>query len=54
MSDDEARIDVGGDAACWLSKLCPECGAMLESPDECWRCRARFDADGAVVSADGS
>jgi len=32
-----------GDDACWLGKLCPECGAMpTEDPeaaaDRCWRC----------------
>src|SRR5690606_15939173 len=24
--------EAGGDPACWLSKLCPECGAMLDGP----------------------
>jgi hypothetical protein len=30
----------GGDAACWLSQVCTECGAFLESPESgpCWRC----------------
>jgi Oxygen-sensitive ribonucleoside-triphosphate reductase len=32
----------GGDAACWLSQVCPECGALLEGPStSCWRCGAR-------------
>ncbi|WP_298040737.1 hypothetical protein [uncultured Microbacterium sp.] len=35
MSDD----DMGGDSACWLSKVCPECGAMLDHCGAlCWRC----------------
>jgi len=30
----------GGDAACWLSQVCTECGALLEAavPMPCWRC----------------
>jgi len=30
----------GGDAACWLTSVCPECGAMREGPGACWRCGA--------------
>ena len=33
----------GGDAACWLGALCPECGAMpSEGTDRCWRCGAQL------------
>ncbi len=30
----------GGDAARWLSQVCTECGALLETPLPalCWRC----------------
>lgn len=33
----------GGDPACWLDRVCAECGAFLEgeaSPEglTCWRC----------------
>jgi uncharacterized protein YeaO (DUF488 family) len=29
----------GGDPACWLSQVCPECGALIERPTvACWRC----------------
>lgn len=34
----------GGDAACWLGELCPECGAVPEGEGAqdptvpCWRC----------------
>jgi hypothetical protein len=29
----------GGDAACWLSEVCADCGALNESPTApCWRC----------------
>ena len=31
--------DAGGDAACWLHELCPECGAVPDAPaTRCWRC----------------
>jgi uncharacterized OB-fold protein len=31
----------GGDAACWLSEVCPDCGALNETPTgPCWRCGA--------------
>jgi hypothetical protein len=29
--------DEGGNAACWLDRVCPECGAFVEGP-ACWRC----------------
>ncbi|WP_200804043.1 hypothetical protein [Pseudonocardia thermophila] len=33
--------DEGGDAVCWLNRLCPECGAMPNRGEEtCWRCGA--------------
>jgi transposase len=40
--------DQGGDPVCWLSRTCPECGAM-PSPedgdaDRCWRCGRTRDA----------
>lgn len=37
-------VDTGGDAACWLGELCPECGAVPEGEGAqdptvpCWRC----------------
>ncbi len=35
MDDD----DLGGDSACWLAKVCPECGALLDDISQpCWRC----------------
>jgi hypothetical protein len=31
----------GGDPVCWLSELCPECGAMpAGDANRCWRCGA--------------
>jgi hypothetical protein len=29
-----ARYDLGGDPACWLSRVCPMCGRISEAPDE--------------------
>jgi len=41
--------EYGGDSACWLAKVCPECGALLEdSSAPCWRCGLE---PGAVRSA---
>jgi rubrerythrin len=40
---DEADPDAGGgDPACWLHRICPECGAVLSSapPTVCPRCGA--------------
>ncbi|MGP6177780.1 hypothetical protein ACTU6U_10820 [Microbacterium sp. A196] len=35
MSEEEES----GDSACWLSLVCPECGAMLDDrAGPCWRC----------------
>lgn len=50
-----------GDPACWLNQLCPDCGAMLDTPEPgllrvtCWRCDAqiRFGDDGPEVAAPG-
>lgn len=33
--------DAGGDPVCWISRVCTECGALLENVDApCWRCGA--------------
>ncbi|GAB3809081.1 hypothetical protein GCM10028798_36180 [Humibacter antri] len=39
--------DEGGDAACWLSHVCTECGALVEgsTATPCWRCGAIHDPD---------
>ena len=33
-------IDQGGDAACWLGRVCDNCGALIEGSRgvPCWRC----------------
>jgi len=39
-----------GDAACWLARVCPECGALDESREAaevCARCGARLAEAGA-------
>lgn len=37
---DAGRDDEGGDPACWLSRVCPECGlfAVSDPPTTCERC----------------
>jgi len=33
-------IEQGGDAACWLGRVCDTCGALIEGSRgvPCWRC----------------
>jgi hypothetical protein len=42
MSADEE----GGDPACWLGRVCPECGLLAEEPPPtvCARCGAELPA----------
>jgi rubrerythrin len=37
----------GGDPACWLNQVCPECGQFTERqpPGICPRCGAQIPAD---------
>ena len=52
MADDPVPdAEDGGDAVCWLHRLCPECGAMPtgEHPQKCWRCGATLP-DGPEAS----
>jgi hypothetical protein len=39
--------DAPGDPACWLRRVCPQCGAMAASdpPTTCPRCDAAMPAD---------
>ncbi|HEY2203322.1 MAG TPA: hypothetical protein VGH99_02430 [Pseudonocardia sp.] len=50
--------DAVGDPACWLDRLCPECGAMPtgDGTGRCWRCGepATGPAPGATDPAPGS
>jgi len=34
-------LDQGGDAACWLGRVCDNCGALIEGSRgvPCWRCK---------------
>jgi rubrerythrin len=36
----------GGDPACWLERVCAECGALVEGelPAKCWRCGVEVTA----------
>lgn len=40
MSEDPGMTDEGGDPACWLNRVCTECGLFLEDPaaPTCPRC----------------
>lgn len=39
--------DEGGEEACWLHRLCSECGAVLEGQrPRCWRCGTAIGLDG--------
>jgi len=47
--------EYGGDSACWLSKVCPECGALLDDPaSPCWRCGLRPGDESPADEAPGS
>lgn len=39
--DEDLDEDVGGDPACWLNRVCPECGLFVEdrTAPVCPRCR---------------
>jgi len=40
-------MDSDGDPVCWLSRVCPECGLLVDGPlpAVCERCGARVEAD---------
>jgi len=44
---DETAAERGGDPACWLASVCPECGrfAAAEPPTPCPRCGTLVDPD---------
>ncbi|MEA5119615.1 MAG: hypothetical protein VB036_18625 [Propionicimonas sp.] len=33
-------VGTGGDPACWLAQVCPQCNALVEGPvgTPCWHC----------------
>ena len=39
--DDEP--EQGGDPACWLDRVCAECGRLVEAGDRCPACGAQLD-----------
>ncbi|HEY1920217.1 MAG TPA: hypothetical protein VGH27_31995 [Streptosporangiaceae bacterium] len=43
--DEPASEDRPGDPACWLNRVCPRCGTLVEteSPVECPSCHTRLD-----------
>jgi len=44
-ADEAASLDVGGDAACWLGRVCDNCGALVEGSRgvPCWRCKTPWE-----------
>jgi uncharacterized protein len=44
---DEQRPTEGGDPACWIGQVCPECGRFSEqaNPVTCPNCGAAFPED---------
>lgn len=44
---EQAAQDTGGDPACWLNSVCPDCGRFVEArpPTTCPRCGAEIVAD---------
>jgi hypothetical protein len=54
MAEDDATLrprpapeDEGGDPACWLRRVCPECGRLADEdpPTRCAACGAEVPAD---------
>lgn len=42
---DIAPMEQGGDAACWLGRVCDNCGALIEGSRgvPCWRCKTPWE-----------
>lgn len=38
-------IEMGGDPACWLGRVCDNCGALVEGSRgvPCWRCKTPWE-----------
>ncbi len=47
VSTDVETDDEGGDPACWLSRVCPDCGLLAddEPPTRCERCAAELTGE---------
>ncbi|GHE76561.1 hypothetical protein GCM10017786_02050 [Amycolatopsis deserti] len=45
--DHNAEPAEGGDPACWLARVCPDCGlvADVDPPTVCRRCGARLEGE---------
>ncbi|HEX3590480.1 MAG TPA: hypothetical protein VHV74_12690 [Pseudonocardiaceae bacterium] len=43
----ERRVEEGGDPACWLGRVCPECGRLTDrdAPATCPNCGAALPPD---------
>jgi hypothetical protein len=47
VARDEEATDQGGDAACWLGRVCDNCGALIEGSRgvPCWRCNTPWQPE---------
>jgi uncharacterized paraquat-inducible protein A len=45
--DEPEELEEGGEPACWLHRLCPECDAVQDEarPARCWRCGAALGGE---------
>ncbi|RAG82531.1 hypothetical protein DN069_27170 [Streptacidiphilus pinicola] len=61
MSENEDQLlgreepEEGGEPACWLHRLCPECDAVQDEarPTRCWRCGATLGGTASGGTASG-
>jgi rubrerythrin len=42
---DRATTEEGGDPACWLDQVCPECGHLTENATKCPHCGTALPQD---------
>ncbi|HEU0205165.1 MAG TPA: hypothetical protein VFQ74_00530 [Pseudolysinimonas sp.] len=45
LADAAEPVEYGGDAACWLGRVCDHCGALIEGSRgvPCWRCNTPWE-----------
>jgi len=45
LVDAAEPMELGGDPACWLGRVCDNCGALIEGSRgvPCWRCKTPWE-----------